>query len=269
MNKTKNTAILLTGMLAGAMLAGPSAQAAQSLTAVLSPQTFYLDGQQINLEAYSIGGGNYVKLRDVGKALDFNVTYDSATNSVQISSTEPYTEERTVPAGVTVIPQSDAKLNLKEGDKVLCDDGYIYEITDMSRYDKSMFADGPLGPLPEPTCDWSKFPDTPLPEVEVRHFKGDAGDAIFIRNLYETRRMQYTLYNLIGSNPLTWNNGAPLATVRLSVENSDLGHKFWPWRGSQITNLFESRPLSRYQVEAWDYYEGGIFQHTRYIIRSL
>ncbi|MCI8539807.1 MAG: hypothetical protein HFF18_14315 [Oscillospiraceae bacterium] len=260
---------LLAGMLFGAALFGGTTALASGILAEPSAQTFYLDGQKINLEAYSIGGGNYVKLRDVGRALDFGVSYDSATNSVQISSTEPYTEEKVVPAGVTVIPQSDAKLNLKEGDKVLCDDGYIYEITDMSWYDKSMFADGPLGDLPAPTYDWSRFPDTPLPDVEVRHFPHEDGDSMFIRNLHETRRMQYTLYNLIGSNTLTWNEGNPLATVNLALENSDLGHPFWPWRESELTKLFEFRPLSRYTVEAWDYYKGGIYQHTRYIVQSL
>ncbi|MEG0755851.1 MAG: transglutaminase domain-containing protein, partial [Oscillospiraceae bacterium] len=38
-------------------------------------------------------GNNYVKLRDVGRAVDFGVTYDGASNSVHIDPNAPYTEE--------------------------------------------------------------------------------------------------------------------------------------------------------------------------------
>ena len=44
-------------------------------------------------EAYSIHNNNFVKLRDIGKTVDFSVTYDAATNSVHIDSTQPYREE--------------------------------------------------------------------------------------------------------------------------------------------------------------------------------
>lgn len=45
------------------------------------------------MAACSIGGNNYVKLRDIGKAVNFGVTYDAASNTVQIDSTQPYQEE--------------------------------------------------------------------------------------------------------------------------------------------------------------------------------
>lgn len=53
-----------------------------------STHQFYLDGEQIQLEAYLINGNNYVKLADVGEALDFNVYWDDA---VRIESGAPYT----------------------------------------------------------------------------------------------------------------------------------------------------------------------------------
>lgn len=42
------------------------------------------------MTAYNIGGNNYVKLRDIGKAVGFNVYWD---NGVQIDSAVPYTGE--------------------------------------------------------------------------------------------------------------------------------------------------------------------------------
>lgn len=81
------------GILAGLALSGPAVQAADYLTARPSSQTFYINGQQTSLTAYAIGGNNYVRLLDIGKAVDFGVTYDAATNSVYIDSAQPYQEE--------------------------------------------------------------------------------------------------------------------------------------------------------------------------------
>ena len=87
--------LLAAGIAAGLMLSGPAALA--GLMAVPSVQTFYLDGQRIGLEAYSINGSNYVKLRDIGQAVDFGVDYNAASNSVTISPDQPYAEEVRVP----------------------------------------------------------------------------------------------------------------------------------------------------------------------------
>ena len=81
------------GILAGLALSGPAAQAADYLKATVSSQPIYVNGQRIQIEAYSIHGNNFVKLRDIGQAVDFGVTYDAATNSVYIDSTQPYQEE--------------------------------------------------------------------------------------------------------------------------------------------------------------------------------
>ena len=96
MNRTREAVFMGLGILAGLTLSGPAAQAADYLTARPSTQPIYVDGQQISMTAYNIGGNNYVKLRDIGKAVNFGVIYDAATNSVHIDSTQPYQEE--VPA---------------------------------------------------------------------------------------------------------------------------------------------------------------------------
>ena len=68
----------IAGMLMGAALFGGGTAYAAGLMAEPSSQTFYVDGQQIQLQAYAIGGNNYVKLRDLGSALDFYVGWDAA-----------------------------------------------------------------------------------------------------------------------------------------------------------------------------------------------
>ena len=74
MSRKKNILMASACIVLGMALAGPAAHAAEEvLTAVRSTHQFYLDGEQIQLEAYLINGNNYVKLADVGEALDFNV----------------------------------------------------------------------------------------------------------------------------------------------------------------------------------------------------
>ena len=89
-HRGKNTATLLAGILVGMTLAGPVANAAaEYFQAQRSYQPIYLDGQQVQMEAYAVNGNNYVKLRDVGQIVGFEVYWDGA--AVQIVSDKPYT----------------------------------------------------------------------------------------------------------------------------------------------------------------------------------
>ena len=85
MSKTKNAATLLTGMVLGASLVGG---AAAGIVAEPTWQNIYVDSQQVSMTAYNIAGNNYVKLRDIGQQVGFNVYWD---NGVQIDSDAPYT----------------------------------------------------------------------------------------------------------------------------------------------------------------------------------
>lgn len=160
----------------------------------------------------------------------------------------------------------------QKGDVIRCDDGTNYTITDVSRYDKNMFASGPVGDLPEPTCNWSLLPQPELPTAEARHYTVDGRDYLFVRNLYETRRMLYTLYNAIGDNPETWQNGAPLphpsgnpkVNINLSIPDGQTAQSFWPWKASELVALFNSCPPGTYSMECWDVYKDGIIQRTEY-----
>lgn len=92
MSRKKNILMAPACIVLGMALAGPATQAAaEVLTAVRSVNPFYLDGERIELEAYTINGSNYVRLRDVGEAVGFNVYLDSAAGAVQIDSDAPYT----------------------------------------------------------------------------------------------------------------------------------------------------------------------------------
>ena len=77
------------GMLVGAVLFGGGTAYAAGVIAELSVQPIYVDGQKISVSAYSIGGYNYVKLRDIGEKVGFEVYWDGS--AAQIVSDKPYT----------------------------------------------------------------------------------------------------------------------------------------------------------------------------------
>lgn len=172
------------------------------------------------------------------------------------------------------IPSDGSRYIPQAGDVIRCDDGSNYTIRDVSRYDKNMFASGPLPELPTPTCDWSKLPQPELPAAEVRHFTLESGEYMFVRNLYETRRMLYTLYNAIGSNPETWQDGEPVlrpsgdpkVSIYLTIPANRQPESFWPWRDREIVDPFNARPCGTYYMECWDVYKDGVFQKTEYDI---
>ena len=276
-SRGKGTILILTGMLMGTLLPSAANAAGEYLQAVRNTQEFFVDGQRVELEAYAIGGNNYVKLRDIGKEVDFGVDYDAATNSVRISTVTPYNPEAQPPtAGKTVaLPTDGSRYVPKVGDVVHCDDGYEYAITDVSRWDANAFADGPLGELPAPTCDWSLLDQPTLPDMDVRHYTINGEEYLFIRNLYETRRMLYTLYNAIGTNEQTWRDGGPvlrkdgtqLVRIELSIPKGSNPQAFWPWKPERLTGVFNSCPPGPYQMEAWDVYKNGVFQKTEYDLK--
>ena len=261
------------GFLTCLLLAGVTTTAyAAGIMAERSTNRIFVDGQEVQIEAYAIHDNNFMQLRDIGKAVGFNVYWNAEDGSVQIETDKPYTGEAPTQASAVktiTLPADGSRYVPSVGDVIRCDDGSDYTITDVSRWDASLFASGPVGELPTPACDWSRFPEAELPAPDARHFQNGDTDTLLLRNLYETRRMQYTLYNLIGSDSAAWNNGAPYATVKLRIDSDAAVGNFWPWRESEVTNLFRSRPISQYAVEAWDVYENGIFQHTRYLIQSL
>lgn len=265
----------ITGLLVGAMLFGGTVAYAAGVVAELSNHRFYVDGQEVKMTAYGINGNNYVMLRDIGKAVGFNVYWDSEQHCVQIESDKPYTG--VAPAAEQAAEdyaQAEVMPTPAVGDQIICSDGYVMEIKDLSKYQNSMFAQEETSKLPAATCNWSLLYQSELPDAEANHFTSGGKDYVFVRNLFETRRMQYTLYNAIGDNPQTWQNGkpvtradgAPLVTVELSIPADVAANSFWPWRSEQITELFNSCPPGHYMFEAWDVYCDGAYRYTEYYV---
>ncbi len=62
-----------------------------SKTASPSNDTIMIDGTEASLTVYKIGGANYFKLRDLGKALNFYVGWE-AGKGVYIETDKPYSE---------------------------------------------------------------------------------------------------------------------------------------------------------------------------------
>lgn len=267
----------VTGLLVGvALFSGTTAYAA-GIMAERSTNRIFVDGKEVQIEAYAIHNNNFMQLRDVGKAVGFNVYWNAADGSVQIETGKPYTGEAPTQtsAAKTVTPPTEGSQYVPQvGDVIRCDDGTDYTITDVSRWNANLFSSGPVGELPAATCDWSKLPQPEMPRAEARHFTSGGQDYLFQRNLYETRRMLYTLYNAIGDNPETWQNGQPVkfpsgndkVKINLTIPAEVTPQSFWPWRSEQITELFNSCPPGTYSLEAWNVYKNGVFQYTEYSI---
>ena len=96
MNRLKNIGLVLCGLALGLSLSAPAAQAVESLKATLSTNRILVDGQETHMTAYTIGGSNYVRLRDIGKAVGFEVYWDGDAKCVQVESEKPYTGEAPV-----------------------------------------------------------------------------------------------------------------------------------------------------------------------------
>lgn len=108
--------VFVAGLIAGALLCGGSVAYAAGVAAKYAPQTAYVDGKAVQMEAYNIGGYNYVKLRDIGQMVDFNVYWDG--KSVQIDSDAPYTGEAPTQQADTSIRVSSMNGNtLKAGER--------------------------------------------------------------------------------------------------------------------------------------------------------
>lgn len=111
-NARKNISMMLTGMVIGAALTGGSIAAAAGITAEPTWQPIFVDGQQVEMQAYNIAGHNYVKLRDMGKQVGFNVYWNAG---VQIDTGHPYTGIAPAASGIRVSSYKGS--TLRPGDR--------------------------------------------------------------------------------------------------------------------------------------------------------
>lgn len=74
-------------------LTGITDTAVTGVTAKPTDQRITVDGKEVSMTAYKIKGNNYVKLRDIGKTINFGVSFNMATKAVSIDPNGTYVEE--------------------------------------------------------------------------------------------------------------------------------------------------------------------------------
>ena len=110
------TCLLVVGVTTTAYAAG--------IVAERSTNRIVIDGKEVQMEAYVINGNNYVKLRDIGKAVGFEVYWDSENGCVQVESGKPYTGEepakdeviKPTPQPEPTVPTNDADVDAMKQD---------------------------------------------------------------------------------------------------------------------------------------------------------
>ena len=83
----------LTGLVVGTLVFGGTTAYAAGILAERSTNRIFVDGQEVQIEAYAIHDNNFMQLRDIGKAVGFNVYWNAEDGSVQIETDKPYTGE--------------------------------------------------------------------------------------------------------------------------------------------------------------------------------
>ncbi|MEQ2822359.1 CAP domain-containing protein [Hominicoprocola fusiformis] len=113
------------GFLTCLLLAGVTTTAyAAGIVAERSTHRIVVDGKEAQMEAYVINGSNYVRLRDIGKAVGFEVYWDSENGCVQVESGKPYTGEepakdgaiKPTPQPEPTVPTNDADVDAMKQD---------------------------------------------------------------------------------------------------------------------------------------------------------
>ena len=76
-------------------LTGITDTAVTGATAKPTTERITVDGKEVSMTAYKIKGNNYVKLRDIGKTINFGVSFNLAAKTVSIDPNGTYVEETT------------------------------------------------------------------------------------------------------------------------------------------------------------------------------
>ena len=246
MKLRRDVAGFAVGLLCGGVIFGGVGIASGVIATPLteSSQKVTLDGQAVSLEGYNINGSNYFKLRDLGKAMDFGVTWNNDSRTVEIDSNAGYVEEEkpAIP-GAVKIPTGDASWCPPVGTVIDLGNGQTMTVTKAK------------DPEPELTvpANASSFWQDELPEQKVIVYEDGF---VQIRNIHEIRRMQYSLFEV----------AEPGTKIYLGLEGARPGdpNVEWPWHEGMLQQMYLSGPRSKVWVDAYDVYFNGRFLHTRY-----
>ena len=246
MKLRRDVAGFAVGLLCGGVIFGGVGIASGVIATPLteSSQKVTLDGQAVSLEGYNINGSNYFKLRDLGKAMDFGVTWNNDSRTVEIDSSTSYVEEEkpAIP-GAVKIPTGDASWCPPVGTVIDLGNGQTMTVTKAK------------DPEPELTvpANASSFWQDELPEPKAIVYENGV---VRIRNLHETRRMQYSLFEV----------AEPGTKIYLGLEGARPGEPSveWPWHEGMLQKMYLSGPRSKVWVDAYDYYVDGRYLFTEY-----
>ena len=106
---------LVAGIIIGAILFSGAYAIASGISAYTSTWKFFVDGNPRSIDAYSIQGSNYLKLRDVFEIADVGVWYDGSKGEVYIERDKGYDANyngpgtETTPPSTTVSQQNAVK----------------------------------------------------------------------------------------------------------------------------------------------------------------
>jgi hypothetical protein len=105
------------GILVGAVLFGGSLAIAAGVTANPTQSRVFVNGNEVKLEAYNIGGNNFFKLRDIGNEVDFSVVWDGEGQRILIDTSRGYDANETYKPQTTETPTTpapNASLSVKD-----------------------------------------------------------------------------------------------------------------------------------------------------------
>lgn len=152
------------------------------------------------------------------------------------------------PDGSINIPSDGSRYIPVAGDVIRCDDGANYAILNTDLYID-------CGPLPSITQEW---PEDHLPKGEAIHYMDFSGDYLFVRNLYETRRMVNTL--------CSQEKGTGFLHIRLTVPEDISSDAFSLWDSERLIVLADADRSDTICLEAWDMFKNGVHYKTLYEI---
>lgn len=250
MKLRRDVAGFAVGLLCGGVIFGGVGIASGVIATPLteSSQKVTLDGQAVSLEGYNINGSNYFKLRDLGKAMDFGVTWNNDSRTVEIDSNAGYVEEEkpAIP-GAVKIPTGDASWCPPVGTVIDLGNGQTMTVTKAK------------DPEPELTvpANASSFWQDELPEMRVVTY--EESGLVLIRNLHEIRRQQYALFEV----------AEPGTKIYLGLEGARPGdpNVQWPWHEGMLQAMYLSGPRSKVWVDAYDCYKNGRYLYTEYDVK--
>jgi len=110
----------ISGIVVGMIIVSIGSAAVDTVI-TKTTSSIFVNGSQIEFDAYNIDGYNYFRLRDLGKALNYSVLWDESEQKVMIDTQKPYIEQGNIEEkeentnDIIKVPQSiESFVQLKE-----------------------------------------------------------------------------------------------------------------------------------------------------------